>query len=125
MNFKIFNSETAIEGDFISEDEKEIRSQLDEYLRGERKAFDLEISFPDSFTGKVMQEMTRIPYGETRTYGEIAEKLDSAAIAVGQACGRNPVPIVVPCHRVTGKDSLGGYSGGLELKKKLLDLENS
>lgn len=125
MNFKIFNSETIIEEDFISDDKEEIRKQLEEYFRGERKVFDLEISFPDSFTGNVMQDMAKIPYGETKSYGEIAEALDSAAIAVGQACGLNPVPVVVPCHRVTGKTSLGGYSGGLELKKKLLELESS
>jgi len=125
MNFKVFNSETVIDEGFISEDEKEIRVQLEEYSKGRREEFNLDISFPHSFTGDVMKEMMNIPYGETRSYGEIAEALDSAAVAVGQACGRNPVPIIVPCHRVTSKNSLGGYSGGLALKKKLLDLEAS
>jgi len=72
-----------------------------------------------------MDAMAAIPYGETRTYGELAVELDTAAVAVGQACGRNPVPIVVPCHRVVGANSLGGYSaeGGPELKERLLALE--
>lgn len=124
MKVKAFHKETEIDKSLISEPEREIRKQVEEFLNGDRKSFDLCISFPDSFTGEVMRDISKIPCGETRIYGEIAEALDSSAIAVGQACGRNPVRIIVPCHRVTGKDSLGGYSGGLELKKKLLDLEN-
>ena len=123
MKVNTFHKETEIDDSLISETEHEIREQIEEFLNGKRTAFDLSISFPDSFTGEVMREISRIPYGETRSYGEIADRLDSSAIAVGQACGRNPIPIVVPCHRVTGKDSLGGYSGGLELKKELLELE--
>lgn len=123
MIIEAYKTETEIEDSLISGPESEIRNHIEEFLNGERKAFDLSIFFPDSFTGEVMVEISRIPYGETRSYGEIAEALDSSAIAVGQACGRNPVPISVPCHRVVGKDSLGGYSGGLKLKKKLLELE--
>ena len=123
MKVKAFHEETEIDDSLISEPEHEIKEQVKEFLNGEWKAFDLSISFPNSFTGDVMREISKIPFGETRSYGEIADRLDSSAIAVGQACGRNPIPIVVPCHRVTGKDSLGGYSGGLELKKELLELE--
>jgi methylated-DNA-[protein]-cysteine S-methyltransferase len=75
-----------------------------------------------------MDEMSAIPYGETRTYGEIATALDSAPVAVGQACGSNPVPIVVPCHRVVGSDGgLHGYSapGGVALKRRLLEHEGA
>ena len=72
--------------------------------------------------------MAAIPYGETRTYGEIAAELDSAPIAVGGACGRNPVPVVVPCHRVVGSDGgLRGYSAadGIATKRRLLELEGA
>lgn len=125
MKFEIFGLETSVDENTIEASEEEIRRKVDEYSKGTRQAFDLEIRFPNNFTGRVMREMADIPYGETRSYGEIAEALDSAAIAVGQACGRNPVPIIVPCHRVVGKNSLGGYSGGLDLKKKLLELEGA
>ncbi|RDZ65480.1 cysteine methyltransferase [Haloferax sp. Atlit-12N] len=102
-----------------------LREQLAEYERGERREFDVDVRFPDSFTGDVMRVMASIPHGETRTYGEVAAELDSHAVAVGQACGRNPVPLVVPCHRVVGADSLGGFSaaGGVDLKRALLDHE--
>ncbi len=125
MILDILGNKTAIDSTLIEASEEEIKGQIEEYGKGERKRFDLKIEFPDSFTGKVMCEMIEIPYGETKSYGEIAEALDSAAVAVGQACGRNPVSIIVPCHRVVGKDSLGGYSGGLDLKRKLLSLESS
>jgi len=123
MNFKIFDTEIIIDEDLIAENKEEIRRQLEEYRKGERKAFNLEISFPDDFTGEVMREMSEIDYGETKTYDEIAESLDSSAVAVGQACAKNTVPIIVPCHRVVGKDSVGGYRYGKDLKKKLLSLE--
>ena len=123
MEIQAFEAEIEIDEGLIKESEKEIRRQLQEYLKDEREGFDLSISFPNSFTGEVMREMSNIPYGKTVSYSEIAETLDSSPIAIGQACGRNPIPIVVPCHRVTGKNSLGGYSLGLDLKKKLLKLE--
>lgn len=123
MEFRKFDTGFQIDEGLIAEEVGEVRRQLDEYFSGEREAFDLEIRFPDSFTGDVMREMAKIPYGETRTYGEIAEALSSSAVAVGQACGRNSVPVIVPCHRVVGKDSVGGYAYGEEVKRKLLDLE--
>jgi methylated-DNA-[protein]-cysteine S-methyltransferase len=69
--------------------------------------------------------MQAIPYGETRSYGDLAEAVGSAPRAVGGACGRNPIPIVIPCHRVLAKTGLGGYSGegGLATKRRLLALE--
>ncbi|KTG24771.1 methylated-DNA--[protein]-cysteine S-methyltransferase [Haloferax profundi] len=105
----------------------DLRAQLAEYELGERQTFDAEVQIPDSFTGKVMKAMLAIPYGETRTYGDIAAELDSHPVAVGQACGRNPVPLVVPCHRVVGADSLGGFSaaGGVDLKQALLTHESA
>lgn len=123
MNFKVFSTEIEVNEGLIQEEEEEVRRQLEEYFSGDREVFDLEVSFPDGFTGDVMREMVKISYGETRTYGEIAEALDSSGVAVGQACGRNQVPLVVPCHRVVGKDSLGDYAYGREVKKVLLDME--
>lgn len=123
MKVEVFGTELGIEESRLDRTEERIRRQLSEYLKGERKCFDTDVSFPDSFTGEVMQEISRIGYGETRTYGEIAEKLDSSPIAVGQACGKNPVPVIVPCHRVVGKNSIGGYLAGREVKRELLELE--
>lgn len=123
MKFRKLGTEFEIDKGLIEEDENEIRRQLEQYFSGEKKAFDLEVNFPDNFTGDVMREMSKIPHGETKSYSEIAEALNSSAVAVGQACGRNKVPIIVPCHRVVGKSSLGGYMYGAGVKEKLLDME--
>ena len=125
MKFDILGKEITIDESILGVSEDKVRKQLAEYRKDERRVFDLEMSFPDNFTGEVMRELIEIPYGETKTYGEIAKSLNTSAIAVGQACGRNPAPIIVPCHRVVGKSSLGGYSEGLDLKKKLLKLEGA
>ncbi|WP_222916026.1 methylated-DNA--[protein]-cysteine S-methyltransferase [Natrinema sp. SYSU A 869] len=125
MQIQLFGREQEIDGSTIDAKPEAIREQMREYEAGERMVFDLEIEFPDDFTGTVMRTMTAIPAGETRTYGEIASELDSAPIAVGQACGRNPVPVIVPCHRIVGADSLTGYAGGLELKRQLLEHEGA
>jgi methylated-DNA-[protein]-cysteine S-methyltransferase len=125
MNFKALDNEFEIDHTLVSENKEEIHRKLNNYFSGRLEAFDLEVSFPDNFTGDVMREIARIPYGETKTYGEIAENLGSSAVAVGQACGRNPVPLIVPCHRVTGKSSLGGYVYGKAVKKRLLELEGA
>ena len=101
----------------------DLREQVREYERGDRDTFDCTVAYPDDFTGRVMRAMSEIPFGETRTYGDIAATLDTAAIAVGGACGRNPLPVIVPCHRVVAADgSLRGYSGsgGLTTKRRLL-----
>ncbi|MFB9804096.1 methylated-DNA--[protein]-cysteine S-methyltransferase [Haladaptatus pallidirubidus] len=128
MQTNMWDWQVEIDDTLVSASPDEIRGQIVEYENGDRDEFDLNVEFPASFTGRVMSEMTDVPRGETRTYGDIAETLDTAAIAVGQACGRNPVPVVVPCHRVVAADGLGGYSGGkgdrLTLKKRLLDLES-
>ena len=103
------------------------RRQLTEYFAGERTDFDLPLR-PEGapFQVRVWDALRRIPYGETASYGEIARELGhpTAARAVGAANGRNPIAIVVPCHRVIGASgSLTGYAGGLECKRALLDLE--
>lgn len=103
------------------------RRQLDEYFSGERREFDLPLK-PEgtAFQLAVLEELRRIPYGSTSTYGEIANRLGrpKASRAVGAANGRNPLPIVIPCHRVIGSNgALTGFGGGIETKKALLDLE--
>jgi methylated-DNA-[protein]-cysteine S-methyltransferase len=104
------------------------RAQLDEYFAGERHTFDLAFAFDGTpFLRSVWEALTTIPYGETRSYGEIARQIGrpDRARAVGSANGRNPISIVVPCHRVIGADgSLTGYGGGLDRKRYLLDLES-
>lgn len=102
--------------------------QLGEYFAGSRKEFDLKL-VPNGteFQLKVLQELEKIPYGETRSYGHIAKKLGKpkASRAVGAANGRNPLPIVIPCHRVIGENgSLTGFGGGLDAKQYLLKLES-
>ena len=126
MIVDILDSSIEIDESYVAESSTEIHRQLREYERGERFTFDLEVTVPDGLTGRVMTAMAAIPYGETRTYGDLAETLDTAPIAIGGACGRNPVPIVVPCHRVVGHDGgLRGYSGGagISTKRELLELE--
>lgn len=103
--------------------------QLQEYFRGKRTAFDLPISLKGTpFQLAVWNSLLEIPYGEVRTYGQIAARLGNpkASRAVGQAANRNPLWIVVPCHRVIGRNSsLTGYAGGLDMKHALLELEQT
>ena len=106
----------------------EAARQLDAYFAGGLTEFDLPLRAAGSaFERRVWAEMARIPYGETRCYGDLAAAIGSAPRAVGGACGRNPIPIVVPCHRVLAKSGLGGYSGagGLKTKQTLLSLERA
>jgi methylated-DNA-[protein]-cysteine S-methyltransferase len=108
---------------------EEAKEQLDEYLAGERTSFELVTSTRgDAFQRSVWKLIDAIPYGETTTYGEMAHELGdpSLARAVGGAVGRNPLSVIVPCHRVVGKDGkLTGYAGGLERKRFLLELEGA
>jgi len=101
--------------------------QLSEFFAGQRQVFALPIAFRPGLLGKVMQAMCAIPYGQTRTYGDLARVLGVSAQAIGQACGANPIPIIVPCHRILGANGLGGYSGGggIETKVELLKLEGA
>lgn len=106
---------------------REASRQLLEYFKGKRTKFDLALK-PEGtpFQLEVLQELTRIPYGATASYGEIASRIGrpKASRAVGAANGRNPLPIVIPCHRVVGSNgSLTGFGGGLDTKKSLLDME--
>jgi len=118
------------EGFALSRDEDRTaaaREQLAEYFAGERHSFDLPVARRGTiFQEDVWEELSRIPFGETRTYGQVAEAIGGtgSAIEVGSVCAANPVLLVVPCHRVVGADgSLKGYAGGLPLKARLLDFE--
>jgi methylated-DNA-[protein]-cysteine S-methyltransferase len=106
------------------------RRELDEYFEGRRRAFDLTLDLRalPAFTVSVLSELARVPYGETTTYGELAQRVGHprAARAVGTVMNRNRIPIVLPCHRVVGANgSLVGYAGGLERKSALLRLEGA
>ena len=112
-------------GDFEEE-----RRALDDYFAGRRHGFELPIDWQLShgFLLRARQGIAAIPYGETRTYTDLARTAgnERAVRAAGSACSRNPVPLVVPCHRVLRSDgSLGGYAGGLEMKERLLELEQA
>lgn len=103
--------------------------QVEEYLARERREFDLELDFPDTtsdFQRDVYDRLLRIPYGQVASYAQVARDIGKPdqARAVGQAVGANPIPIVVPCHRVVASDgSLTGFGGGLSVKAALLKLE--
>ena len=105
----------------------EAKRQLAEYFDGDREQFELPLDpHGDAFQHRVWGLINRIPYGQTTTYGDLARELGEGTLAkeVGAAVGRNPLSVIVPCHRVVGKDgSLTGYAGGLARKRFLLDLE--
>jgi methylated-DNA-[protein]-cysteine S-methyltransferase len=106
----------------------EVRRQLDLYFEGKLTEFDLPLDWrlSQGFRGKVQREIARIPYGQTRSYMQLAARAgnERAVRAAGTACGSNPIPIVVPCHRVLRSGGgLGGYGGGLPMKRALLELE--
>lgn len=104
-----------------------VRSQVLEYLAGERKAFSVPLQLQGTpFQMRAWEALQSIPWGSTWTYRQLAEACGSprGSRAAGAACSRNPVPIIVPCHRVVGcGGTLNGYAGGLELKRRLLELE--
>lgn len=106
---------------------KDVKKQLDEYFTGKRKTFDLKLApSGTAFQREVLIALQQIPYGETRSYQDIASGVGRprAVRAVGAANGRNPLPIIIPCHRVIGANgSLTGFGGGLPVKQYLLDLE--
>src|SRR5712691_3522956 len=105
----------------------EAARQLEAFFAGRLTQFDLPLAASGTaFDQRVRAAMRAIPYGETRTYGDLAHLTDSGPRAIGRACGRNPIPIIVPCHRVLARGGLGGYSGGagLPTKEWLLALES-
>ncbi|MCC0637490.1 MULTISPECIES: methylated-DNA--[protein]-cysteine S-methyltransferase [unclassified Clostridioides] len=111
------------------EDLKEAINQIDDYFNGKRKTFDLKIRVDGTeFQKSVYEEMLKIPYGKTLSYSEIAKNINNpkSVRAIGQASKSNKIPIIIPCHRVVGKNNIGGYMGNhSDLKKILLDLEEN
>lgn len=124
MKIDVYGEELELDESLIEENPNEIRRQVEQFPGGERTSFDLSFSIPDTAQGAILEAMAVTPYGETRSYSEIAESAGSAAIAVGQACASNPLPLIIPCHRVVGKNSIGGYQAGEEVKRKLLEMED-
>lgn len=108
---------------------KQVEEELAKYFAGERRAFDLPLRFSGTeFQRLVWEELLKIPYGETRSYGEIVSLIGrpGAARAVGAACHANPICILIPCHRIVGASgALTGFGGGLWAKKRLLTLEGA
>ena len=107
---------------------KKVKSQILEYLNGSRKTFNIPIKLNGTdFQKKVYEETLKIPYGSTKTYGEIANSIGNSKSmrAVGMALNKNPIWIIIPCHRVIGKNNkLTGFAGGIDKKLSLLKLEN-
>lgn len=105
----------------------EAARQLAGYFAGDRGGFDLPFDWGDGLNARVRRAMAAIPLGETRTYGQIATAVGAPPQAVGQACGANPLPILIPCHRVVGTHGFGGFSapGGVETKAALLRFEGA
>ena len=122
----------ALNAGFVEQDDEILertRQQLDEYLNGNRKEFDIPLLMVGTdFQKSVWNALVRVPYSATSTYLQIAKDIGKgkAVRAVGNANGANPISIIVPCHRIIGSDGeLGGYGGGLALKERLLKLEQS
>jgi methylated-DNA-[protein]-cysteine S-methyltransferase len=118
-------------GEIVRNDQKnkEVLFQLKKYLKGELRNFDCKLDFKGtSFQKKVWSELIKIPYGQTRSYKEIAQAIDhpKAIRAVGNANGQNSLPLIIPCHRVIESNGgLGGFGHGLKAKRQLLDLEKA
>ncbi|MEF1291353.1 methylated-DNA--[protein]-cysteine S-methyltransferase [Vibrio sp. M260118] len=127
--FEIHTTKPEILGQYVENDPilTQAIKQLEEYFSGQRKTFDLPVSaIGTEFQNKVWHALTTIPYGETWSYQDLANAIGNpkAVRAVGLANGKNPVSVIVPCHRVIGKSGkLTGYAGGVETKAKLLELE--
>ncbi len=103
----------------------EAARQIEAYFAGARTAFDLPLRVEGSALVKlVCSEMRKIPFGETTTYGAISKRLGFSAQSIGGACGGNPIPLIIPCHRVLGANSLGGFSGGAGVETKVALLKH-
>lgn len=130
-NGKIITSLDLNVSSFEASDSWEVfsvaKKQFTEYFNGERKVFDLPVNPSGTdFQLSVWEQVSRIPYGHTLSYGEIARLLGKpdACRAVGNAVGANPLPVIIPCHRVVATNGIGGFSCGLNIKKQLMRIEN-
>jgi methylated-DNA-[protein]-cysteine S-methyltransferase len=111
---------------YVEKKTHDVTCELEHYFDGKPIDFslDVDISSLSPFEQKVLTETRKIKYGKTITYSELAEKIGSRAVrAVGNALGKNPIPIIIPCHRVVAKKGIGGYSEGIDIKTRLLELE--
>lgn len=113
---------------FETDFNKKVKTQLNEYFSGKRKVFDLKLNPQGTdFQKRVWLELSKIPYGEVKSYSQIAQQIQNpnAVRAVGSACNKNPIMIIIPCHRVISKNgNLGGFAYGNLIKQKLLNLEH-
>ncbi|MGN1272803.1 MAG: methylated-DNA--[protein]-cysteine S-methyltransferase [Lactobacillus sp.] len=130
VGVKLVKHENEVKGnDSSMKMAQKAKDELEEYFAGKRKEFDLPLRAEGTdFQKKVWEQLRKIPYGETRTYGEVAQMMGNpkASRAIGMANHNNPILILTPCHRVIGSDgSLTGYAAGIEAKKYLLDFESS
>ena len=129
LHFPLGKTRIEPEKDWIYKKELFLQAidQLKAYFKGELTRFDLELNVQGTdFQKTVWRELVKIPYGETISYGQLAQRIGNpkASRAVGMANGKNPISIIIPCHRVIGKNgSLTGFGGGLDAKRTLLDLE--
>ena len=128
-SFHIFGKSVLIDVERVKNKRiEEIEKALKDYEKGKRRDFsDFKVfieDFPEKYA-KVLKALREIKFGETKTYSELGEKLGLHARVVAKACSLNPLPIIIPCHRVIGKRDIGGYSQGKELKQLLLDFEKS
>ncbi len=126
---RIYDENIETEITTKSKEVQKVENEFNEYLGGKRKTFDIPINLVGTeFQKKVWNELLNIPYGETRSYKDIAKAIgnEKASRAIGNANNKNPVMIIVPCHRVIGSNNkLVGYGGGLDMKEKLLELERN
>ncbi len=131
LHFPIGKTRVEPENGWILDQNKflDAQSQLKEYFKGQRKQFNLDLNPKGTaFQKLVWHQLVKIPYGQTISYGELAKKIGNpnASRAVGMANGKNPISIIVPCHRVIGKNgNLTGFGGGIEVKKYLLEFEQT
>ena len=128
VSFELHRGSDPVQPHWVRDDDAfaDAQEQLVEWFAGDRRSFDLELAAVGTpFRRRVWSALQAIPYGETRTYGDLALELGTAPRAVGAANGANPFSVVVPCHRLVGRAGLTGYAGGLERKRWLLDLESA
>ena len=126
MRLRIFGHEVFIEERYIlSPSARDVKRQIEEYVQGSRFSFEVEIDYSKltSELARFTRALQEVEYGKTITYGELGRILGIHPRKVGVLCARNRLPIIVPCHRIVSASGLGGYSYGVELKRRLLELE--
>lgn len=108
----------------VTDTARKLRRRLLDYFSGREVDFgEFDVTYPTEFSRRILEEVRRIPYGKVETYSSLARKLGTSPRAVGVALKKNLVPVIVPCHRVVAKNSIGGYSPGIHIKKLLLEME--